>query len=52
MYNVVKNTLIRSFAYCIMIADYVEMTAKSPIKMQLRQKGEAAHYCHLCEVII
>jgi len=50
MYNIVKNMLIRSLSYCRMIADFVQANTKSPIKVQLRQKGETAHYCHLCEI--
>ena len=50
MYNIIKQMLIRSLAYCRMVADYVQASAKSPIKLQLRQKGESAHYCHLCDI--
>ncbi|KAI1709800.1 jmjC domain, hydroxylase domain-containing protein [Ditylenchus destructor] len=50
MFNIIKNMLIRSMAYCRMVQDFVEHTAKSLIKTQHRQKGETAHYCHLCEI--
>ncbi|KAL3074208.1 hypothetical protein niasHS_015038 [Heterodera schachtii] len=50
LFNQVKHMLIRSLAYCQMLVDYVAVALKSPIKKQQRQKGECAHYCHLCEV--
>uniref|UniRef100_A0A183CGM8 JmjC domain-containing protein n=1 Tax=Globodera pallida TaxID=36090 RepID=A0A183CGM8_GLOPA len=50
LFNLVKHMLIRSLAYCQMLVDYVAVALKSPIKKQQRQKGECAHYCHLCEV--
>lgn len=51
IFNTVKNLMIRSLAYCRMVADFVECTSKTPIKIQRRMEGESAHYCHLCEVI-
>uniref|UniRef100_A0A1I8BMQ8 JmjC domain-containing protein n=1 Tax=Meloidogyne hapla TaxID=6305 RepID=A0A1I8BMQ8_MELHA len=50
LYNNIKNMLIRSLAYCQMLVDFVGTAMKSPIKMQQKQKGECAHYCHLCEI--
>ena len=50
IFNVVKSVMIRSLAYCKMVHDYVLTKTKSQIKFQPRIKGEAAHYCHTCDV--
>ena len=33
-----------------MIADYVTLARSMQIRTQSRQKAEAAHYCHTCEL--
>ncbi|KAI6240646.1 hypothetical protein M3Y99_00434600 [Aphelenchoides fujianensis] len=50
IFNLVKAVLIRSLAYCQMIVDFVRHTGKAQIRFQSRQKNEAAHYCHTCEI--
>ncbi|KAE9551528.1 hypothetical protein FO519_005258 [Halicephalobus sp. NKZ332] len=50
IFNVVKSVMIRSLAYCKMVHDYVLTKTKSQIKFQPRIKGEAAHYCHTCDI--
>ncbi|KAI6231876.1 hypothetical protein M3Y95_00427800 [Aphelenchoides besseyi] len=50
IFNLVKAVLVRSLAYCQMIVDYVRHTNKTQIRFQSRQKNEAAHYCHTCEI--
>ncbi|TKR80412.1 hypothetical protein L596_014491 [Steinernema carpocapsae] len=49
MYNSVKGTLIRSLSFTSHVVNWVKKAGK-PLKMQLREKGEQAHYCCACEV--
>ncbi|MFH4976698.1 hypothetical protein AB6A40_003407 [Gnathostoma spinigerum] len=49
LFVMVKQMLIRSLAYCKMIADAMVNMGKS-IKMHPKQKGEVSHYCSACEV--
>lgn len=49
LFVTIKQVLIRSLAYCKMIAEAITIAGK-PIKMLSRQKGEASHYCSVCEV--
>lgn len=49
IYVIIKQMLIRSLAYCKMVADMVTAAGKS-IKVHPRQKGEVSHYCSTCEV--
>uniref|UniRef100_A0A0M3IEH8 JmjC domain-containing protein n=1 Tax=Ascaris lumbricoides TaxID=6252 RepID=A0A0M3IEH8_ASCLU len=49
IYVIIKQMLIRSLAYCKMVADMVTAAGKS-IKVHPRQKGEVSHYCSTCEI--
>ncbi|VDN60820.1 unnamed protein product [Dracunculus medinensis] len=49
LFVTIKQVLIRSLAYCKMIAEAITIAGK-PIKMLSRQKGEASHYCSVCEI--
>ncbi|CAI4223466.1 unnamed protein product [Auanema sp. JU1783] len=45
----IKSQLIRSLAFCKMVADYA-MSQGKQLKPQPRTKDEVTHYCTLCEV--